>query len=142
MAFKSATRMAMAKGLGARTRAAGTDRPGDGQIPNEFTPRAQRLLTGRRGQIWALPRMPDCPGWDEVEALVPEAELHDLIIELRSIDHGPWDVSAAVLDDLAELRAEVKSEASVTGVGWRSACAVHLCRSRHRDGGGRFAFSA
>ena len=53
-------------------------------VPNEFTARAQRLLTGRRGQILGYAEKPGWPGWDDVEALVPEAELHDLIIELRS----------------------------------------------------------
>ena len=31
---------------------------------------------------------PSWPGWDDVEAQVPEAELHDLIIELRSLTMG------------------------------------------------------
>ena len=53
-------------------------------MPNEFTAKAQRLLTGRRGQILGFSERPDWSGWDEIEALVPEAELHGLIIELRS----------------------------------------------------------
>ena len=51
-------------------------------------PRAQRLLTGRRGQILGFAERAGWPGWDDVEALVPEAELHDLIIELRSQTMG------------------------------------------------------
>jgi elongation factor G len=89
MAFKSATRMAMTEGL------AKADpvllEPIDHvtiSVPNEFTARAQRLLTGRRGQILGYAEKPDWPGWDDVEALVPEAELHDLIIELRSQTMG------------------------------------------------------
>jgi elongation factor G len=89
MAFKSATRMAMQEGL------AKADpvllEPVDHvtiSVPNEFTPSAQRLLTGRRGRILGYAERPSWPGWDDVEAQVPEAELHDLIIELRSLTMG------------------------------------------------------
>jgi elongation factor G len=57
-------------------------------VPNDYTAAAQRLLTGRRGQILGYAERDNWPGWDDVEALVPEAELHDLIIELRSITMG------------------------------------------------------
>jgi elongation factor G len=57
-------------------------------VPNEFTPSAQRLLTGRRGRILGYAERPSWPGWDDVEAQVPEAELHDLISELRSLTMG------------------------------------------------------
>ena len=57
-------------------------------VPNSYTATAQRLLTGRRGQILGYAERPGWPGWDDVEALVPEAELHDFIIELRSQTMG------------------------------------------------------
>jgi elongation factor G len=57
-------------------------------VPSGFTPAAQRLLTGRRGQILGYAEAPDRPGWDEVEAMVPAAELHDLILELRGMTLG------------------------------------------------------
>ena len=57
-------------------------------VPNDYTPRVQRLLTGRRGQILGFAEREGWPGWDDVQALVPEAELHDLIIELRSLTLG------------------------------------------------------
>ncbi len=89
MAFKTATGIAMREGL------AEADpvllEPVDHvtiSVPNEFTARAQRLLTGRRGQILGYAERPGWGGWDDVEALVPEAELHDLIIELRSQTSG------------------------------------------------------
>ena len=85
MAFKTATQIAMKEGL------AKADpvllEPIDHvtiSVPNDYTARAQRLLTGRRGQILGFAERDGWPGWDDVEALVPEAELHDLIIELRS----------------------------------------------------------
>ena len=89
MAFKTATRMGMQEAL------AKADpvllEPIDHvsvAVPNDCTPAAQRLLTGRRGQILGYAEKPGWPGWDEVEALVPQAELHDLIIELRSLTMG------------------------------------------------------
>ncbi len=89
MAFKSATRAAMMDGLA---------KAGPVllepichvtvSVPNAFTANAQRLLTTRRGRILGYVEKGDWSGWDEVEALVPEAELHDLIIELRSQTMG------------------------------------------------------
>ena len=104
MAFKSATRMAMTEGL------AKADpvllEPIDRvtiSVPNDYTARAQRLLTGRRGQILGYAERPDWPGWDDVEALVPESELHDLIIELRSQTMG-LGTYAHNFDHLAESK--------------------------------------
>ena len=85
MAFKTATHLAMKEGL-ARADPVLLE-PVDRvtvAVPNEFTAKAQRLLTGRRGQILGFAERSGWAGWDEIEALVPEAELHDLIIELRS----------------------------------------------------------
>ena len=89
MAFATATRMAMQEAL------AKADpvllEPVEHvavSVPAIFTPAAQRLLTGRRGQILGYAEQPDRPGWDEVEAMVPAAELHDLILELRGQTQG------------------------------------------------------
>lgn len=57
-------------------------------IPSEYTPKAQRLISGRRGQILGFGERPGWAGWDEVTAHLPQAELHDLIIELRSLTQG------------------------------------------------------
>ena len=58
------------------------------QIPGEFTPKAQRLISGRRGQILGFGAIADWKGWDEVSAYMPQSEIHDLIIELRSLTLG------------------------------------------------------
>ncbi len=104
MAFKTATSIAMKEGL------AKADpvllEPVDHvtiSVPNEFTARAQRLLTGRRGQILGFAERENWPGWDDVVALVPEAELHDLIIELRSQTLGLGTYRRR-FDHLAESR--------------------------------------
>ena len=105
MAFATATRMAMQEGL------AKADpvllEPIDHvaiSVPSAFTPAAQRLLSGHRGQILGFAAKPGWEGWDEVEALVPEAELHALIIELRSQTMG-LGTYARRFDHLAESRA-------------------------------------
>ena len=108
MAFRTATQIAMREGL------AKADpvllEPIDRvtiSVPNDLTPRAQRLLTGRRGQILGFGEREGWPGWDDVEALVPEAELHDLIIDLRSQTQGLGTYRRR-FDHLAESKASAK----------------------------------
>ncbi len=104
MAFKSATRMAMSEGLAkADPVLLEPIHHVTVSVPNEFTARAQRLLTGRRGQILGYAERPGWTGWDDVEALVPEAEMHDLIIELRSQTMGLGSFRRR-FDHLAEAR--------------------------------------
>ncbi len=79
-------------------------------VPNDYTAAAQRLLTGRRGQILGYAERDNWPGWDDVEALVPEAELHDLIIELRSITMGLGTYRRR-FDHLAEAHGKVAQQA-------------------------------
>ena len=57
-------------------------------VPNAFTARVQRLVSGRRGQILGYDAKPDWQGWDVVSAHMPQSELHDLIVELRSLTLG------------------------------------------------------
>jgi elongation factor G len=57
-------------------------------VPNEFTSRAQRLLSSRRGQILGFDQKPGWKGWDMVAAYLPQSEMHDMIIELRSLTMG------------------------------------------------------
>lgn len=112
MAFKTATGQAMREGLSKAEPI--LLEPVDHvtiSVPSEFTPRAQRLLTGRRGQILGFSEKDGWPGWDDVVALVPEAELHDLIIELRSQTLG-LGTYRRKFDHLAESRAEMKRGAA------------------------------
>jgi elongation factor G len=58
-------------------------------IPSDFTAKAQRLVTGRRaGQILGFDQKAGWDGWDVVSAYIPQAEMHDLILELRSLTMG------------------------------------------------------
>src|SRR5271170_7961065 len=74
----------------------------DISVPNAFTARAQRLISGRRGQILGYDAKPDWPGWDVVKAQLPRSELHDLIVELRSLTLGVGSF-ARQFDHMAEL---------------------------------------
>ncbi len=105
MAFRTATRMAMQEGLAKASPV--LLEPIDHvtvRVPSEHTASAQRLLTGRRGRILGYAALPDHEGWDAVEAMVPEAELHDLIIELRSQTAG-LGTYVHRFDHLAETEA-------------------------------------
>ena len=56
--------------------------------PSESTPRIQRLISGRRGQLLGYDTRAGWNGWDEVSALMPEAEIADMIVEIRSVTQG------------------------------------------------------
>jgi elongation factor G len=57
-------------------------------VPSDFTSNALRLISSRRGQILGYEAKPNWRGWDEVSAYLPQAEMHNLIIELRSLTMG------------------------------------------------------
>ncbi|OKH17894.1 elongation factor G [[Limnothrix rosea] IAM M-220] len=57
-------------------------------IPNEFTSNALQLVSGKRGQILGYESAMDWQGWDHITAHFPIAEMHNLIIELRSLTFG------------------------------------------------------
>jgi elongation factor G len=56
--------------------------------PSDATSRIQRLITGRRGQLLGYDARAGWNGWDEVSALMPEAEVADMIVEIRSVTQG------------------------------------------------------
>ncbi|MAF49854.1 MAG: elongation factor G [Rhodospirillales bacterium] len=85
-------------------------------VPTEFTSRAQRLISGRRGQILGFEPKDGWTGWDEVSAHMPESETLDLINELRSLSQGIasfdykfdrlQEFSGKEADDVVAQRAE------------------------------------
>ncbi len=87
-------------------------------VPTEFTSRALQLVTGRRGQILGYETVSGWKGWDRVSAYLPQAEMHDFIIELRSLTLGVgffnWQY-----DHLQEVPDKLANNivASVTGNG-------------------------
>jgi len=57
-------------------------------VPSTYTAKANQVVTTRRGQILGFDARHGWPGWDTVEAHIPQSEVHDLIIELRSLTEG------------------------------------------------------
>ena len=57
-------------------------------VPTDFTSRVHGLISGRRGQILGFDGKSGWDGWDEVQAHMPQSEIHDLIVELRSLTLG------------------------------------------------------
>ncbi|MGC1953111.1 MAG: elongation factor G, partial [Gammaproteobacteria bacterium] len=86
--------------------------------PSEFTSRIQRLISGRRGQILGFEPKIQWKGWDEISALLPQAEMHGLIIEIRSatLGVGTFEFRFDHLQELSgKLADEVVSQRSHTG---------------------------
>ena len=79
-------------------------------VPNEFTSRIQRIVSGRRGQISGFDAKPDFKGWDEVQCTIPQAEIHDLIVELRSLTVGVGTFTYS-FDRLAEVTGRLADKA-------------------------------
>ena len=57
-------------------------------VPSVFTSKIQRLASSRRGQILGFDGKPGWKGWDEVKVQLPQSEMFDLVIELRSMTMG------------------------------------------------------
>jgi elongation factor G len=110
MAFRQAGRLAMAEGLPKcqpvllepimHVRIA---------VPNDATSRINAMIAQRRGQILGFDARPGWPGWDVVEARMPEAEIQDLIVELRSATSGVGTFTAS-FDHLAELTGRLADQ--------------------------------
>lgn len=71
-------------------------------VPSEALSRASALASGRRGQILGYDGRPGWPGWDIISTIIPESEIGDLIVELRSATAGVGTFSTR-FDHLAEL---------------------------------------
>ncbi len=57
-------------------------------VPSTFTSNIQRLVSSRRGQILGFDSKPGWKGWDEVTVQLPQSEMFDLVIDLRSMTMG------------------------------------------------------
>ncbi len=89
MAFKTAARMAMAEGMPqCEPVLLEPVLKVEISVPADYTSKAQRIISGRRGQILGYDSKPGWPGWDAVAAYLPQAEMGDLIVELRSLTMG------------------------------------------------------
>jgi elongation factor G len=103
MAFKQAARLAMVEGM-----------PQCNPVllepivaihihtPSDATARVNQIVTGHRGHLLGFDARDHWPGWDTVQAQLPEAEIDRLIIELRSATAGVGTFTFQ-FDHLAEL---------------------------------------
>jgi elongation factor G len=78
--------------------------------PSDATARITGIIPQRRGQILGYDARPGWKGWDVVEATMPQSEIGDLIIELRSATAGVASYQAE-FDHMAELTGRLADEA-------------------------------
>ncbi|MBC1218669.1 elongation factor G [Nostoc sp. UCD121] len=108
-AFKQAARLAMQTGIPqAEPTLLEPILRVDVTTPSEFTSKVLQLLSGRRGQILGYEGRNDWQGWDNVSAYLPQAEMQNFIVELRSLTlgvgsfHWEYDHLQEVPEKLAE----------------------------------------
>jgi elongation factor G len=70
--------------------------------PSEATAKMNALMSGRRGQILGFDTRSGWDGWDVVRVQMPEAEIGDLIVEVRSATAGVGSFTFK-FDHMAEL---------------------------------------
>ncbi|HUJ02926.1 MAG TPA: elongation factor G [Rhizomicrobium sp.] len=75
-------------------------------IPNDATSKVNAVVSGRRGQLMGYDARDGWKGWDTVEAQMPQSELHDIIIDLRSLTQGVGTFETE-FDHLAELTGKL-----------------------------------
>lgn len=78
--------------------------------PSDHTSRINQIITGKRGQLLGFDGRAGWPGWDTVQAHIPESELQNLIIELRSATQGAASFVYR-FDHLAELNGKLAEHA-------------------------------
>jgi len=75
-------------------------------VPSEATAKVHGLISSRRGQILGFEAKEGWDGWDEVACYLPQAELHDLVVELRSLTQGVGTLTFA-FDHLQEVTGKL-----------------------------------
>ncbi|MEO0802708.1 MAG: elongation factor G [Cyanobacteria bacterium J06642_2] len=118
-AFKQAARIAMQKGMqDCRPTLLEPILTVEISVPTEYIANVLRLLNGRRGQILGYEAKPGWQGWDRVSAYLPQAEMQDTIVELRSLTMGVgffnwhYDRMQEVPDKLADRVLARQTETS------------------------------
>ena len=82
-------------------------------IPSEATAKINGIIPQRRGQILGFDSRPGWPGWDVVQAHIPESEMDDLIVELRSVTAGVGTFTAK-FDHLTEITGRLADQVLAT----------------------------
>jgi len=110
MAFQMAARLAMKEGMAACSPVL-LEPIMKVEIftPSDATARIIALIPQRRGQILGYDARDGWPGWDVVEATMPQAEMGDLIVELRSATAGVATYVAS-FSHMAELTGRLADD--------------------------------
>ena len=77
--------------------------------PTDATARINAILSGRRGQTLGFDTREGWDGWDTVRAKMPESEIGDLIIEVRSATAGVGSFTFK-FDHMAELTGKTADQ--------------------------------
>jgi elongation factor G len=110
MAFRAAGRLAIEEGL----RGCGSVllEPIERLVvyaPSSGLSNITSALSSRRGQILGFGPRDGWPGWERIEAYLPQSERHDLIAEIRSITQGLGTFESD-FDHMAELTGRLAEE--------------------------------
>lgn len=110
MAFRQAGRLAMSEGMPkCQPVLLEPVMSVDIAVPSEATARINGIIAQRRGQILGFDARDGWRGWDVVSAHIPEAEMDDLIVELRSATAGVGTYRAR-FHHLAELTGRLADQ--------------------------------
>ncbi|USG62390.1 elongation factor G [Sneathiella marina] len=74
-------------------------------MPSEYTSKVNSIVSGRRGQILGFDARQGWDGWDLLVAMIPESEVQDLIVDLRSATLGVGTYRSE-FDHLQELTGQ------------------------------------
>ncbi len=78
-------------------------------VPSDATARINAIVAQRRGQILGFDARDGWPGWDVVQAKIPEAEMQNLIVEVRSATQGVGTFTAK-FDHLSEVTGKLAEQ--------------------------------
>ena len=78
-------------------------------VPNDTTSKINAVVSGRRGQLLGYDARPGWSNWDTVVAEMPQNEIGNLIIELRSLTQGVGTFEMA-FDHLQEISGKIADQ--------------------------------
>jgi elongation factor G len=78
-------------------------------VPSDSTAKINGIIAQRRGQILGFDARDGWPGWDVVQALIPAADMDNLIVELRSATAGVGAFTAR-FNHLTELTGRLADQ--------------------------------
>jgi elongation factor G len=110
MAFRQAGRLAMSEGLPKCTPVLLEPIMAvDIVVPTDATARVNAIVSQRRGQILGIEAREGWTGWDVVRAHLPESDIADLIVDVRSATAGVGTFEAS-FHHLAELTGRLAEQ--------------------------------